>query len=317
MKRDPGTLMEIFRKEADTMKRNERDAATVVEIFEGKDGQFYVRTKARNRRVGTVSEGYQRKSSAVRAARRWFPGLPQVILKAGAAILLALALAAPVAAGPIVLGGSATWNTWTSPVPGSGSFWANVSYDRNGLANVGYFIGNVPDSDVPGFLNLAPGGTLPFLGSGGTTFGFELADGLETTYLQGVTGWPDSEFGMFSLADPGTLFPLNHTWDQKGVTWGSPFVGQFGFYLTSQAGTWRSTDLDGGRSHFALFRGDGAWFMGIEDATWATARTSDWDYNDFILKIEEPTPVPEAGSILMFGTGLAFLGTLRRRWGRK
>jgi uncharacterized protein YegP (UPF0339 family) len=66
------------------MKRNEREAATVVEIFPGKDGLFYVRTKARNRQVGAVSEGYRRKSSAVRAANRWFPGLPQVILKSGA-----------------------------------------------------------------------------------------------------------------------------------------------------------------------------------------------------------------------------------------
>lgn len=317
MKRDPTTLFEVFRREAETMKRNERDAATVVEIFEGKDAQFYVRTKARNRKVGTVSEGYQRKSSAVRAARRWFPGLPLVILKSGAAILLALALAAPVAAAPIVLGGSGAWNTWTSPAVGSGAFWANVSYDRNGLANVGYFIGNVPASDVPGFLTFSPGGTPPYLGSGGTTFGFDSAYGLETTYLQGVTGWPDSEFGVFPLANPGTLVPLNYTWDPKGVTQTSPFVGQFGFYLTSRAGTWRSTDLDGGRSHFALFQGSDGWFLGIEDATWNTSRTADWDYNDFILKIEEPTPVPEPGSLLMIGTGLGFVGALRRRWGRK
>lgn len=65
------------------MKRNERAAGVTVEIFVGKDGQFYVRTKARNRQVGTVSEGYRRKSSAVRAARRWFPRLP-IVFVAGA-----------------------------------------------------------------------------------------------------------------------------------------------------------------------------------------------------------------------------------------
>lgn len=301
------------------MKRNERDVPTVVEIFPGKDGQFYIRTKARNRRVGTVSEGYRRKASAVRAARRWFPGVPMLILKSALVVLLALALfAAPVMAAPIVLSGSGSWNSWSTPAPGSGAFWANWSYDRNGLANVGYYLGNVPGSDVPGFLTFSPGGTPDYLGTGGTTFGWDVpALGLETTYLQGVTGWPDSEFGVFNLADPGTLFALNHTWDPRGVTWTSPITGGFGFYLTSRAGTWRSTDLDGGRSHFALFRGPGAWYLGIEDATWNTPRTADWDYNDFIVRLSEPTPVPEPGSILMILTALAAVGVCRLTWGPK
>lgn len=66
------------------MKRNERHANTIVEIFQGKDGAWYLRTKARNRQTGTITEGYTRKSSAVRAARRWHPDLPVAILKAGA-----------------------------------------------------------------------------------------------------------------------------------------------------------------------------------------------------------------------------------------
>lgn len=296
------------------MKRNERNAATVVEIFQGKDGLWYVRTKARNRQTGTVSEGYRRKSSAVRAANRWHPGIPQVILKAVVALFLALVLAAPVAAGPVVLGGSNAWYGWTTPAPGSGAFWANTSYDRNGLANVGYFLGNVAGSDVPAFYANSPGGLFPYLGIGGTTFAWDIPIlGLETTYLQGVTGWPDSEFGIFSLADPGTLFPLNHTWDPKGVTWTTPISGGFGFYLTSQAGTWRSTSLDVGRSHFALFQGPDAWFLGIEDATWTTSRTADWDYNDFMIKLAEPTPVPEAGTGLLVLAGI-FLGGLKRKW---
>lgn len=295
------------------MKRNERDGKTTVEIFQGKDGFWYVRTKARNRQTGTVSEGYTRKASAVRAAGRWFPGIPLVIVKA--ALVLALGLfAAPATAGPIVLDGSSARYAWTSPAAGSGAFWANPSYDRNGLANVGYFLGNVAGSDVPAFYANSPGGLFPYLGSGGTTFAFDVpAQGLETSYLQGVTGWPDSEFGVFSLGNPGTLLALNHTWDPKGLTWTTPISGPFGFYLTSQAGTWRSTDLDGGRSHFALFQGPDAWYLGIEDATWATARTSDWDYNDFIVRLDEPTPVPEAGTGLLALSGV-FLAALKRKW---
>jgi hypothetical protein len=322
VKPDPTTLFEVFRREGETMKRNERSGGTTVEIFQGKDGNWYFRTKARNRQVGDVSEGYRRKSSAVRGATRWHPGIPQVILKAATVLVLALALfAAPVAASPITLGGSSAWNAWASPVPGSGAFWANVSYDRNGQANVGYYLGTVPGSDVPNFLAGSPGGTPPYLGTGGTTFGFDLGYALDVTYLQGVTGWPDSEFGLFPLGDPGTLFSLVHTRDPKGILQRTGFQGQFGFYLTSRAGTWRSTSLDRGRSHFAFFQGDGAWYLGIEDAPWDAVsginKAADWDYNDMILKIQEPTPVPEPGSILMFLTGLGFVGGLRRRWGRK
>lgn len=58
------------------MKRNERGAATVVEIFQGRDGAWYFHAVARNREKGTLSEGYRRKASAVRGAGRWHPGIP-------------------------------------------------------------------------------------------------------------------------------------------------------------------------------------------------------------------------------------------------
>jgi uncharacterized protein YegP (UPF0339 family) len=87
----PGQVAAVWRgiwkgvkpRKADSMKRNERDAVTKVEIFTGKDGAFYFRTKARNRQVGTVSEGYRRKSSAVRGAGRWHPGIPVIFVKDG------------------------------------------------------------------------------------------------------------------------------------------------------------------------------------------------------------------------------------------
>lgn len=55
---------------------------TTIEIFQGKSGEWYFRTKARNNQTGDVSEGYRGKSGAVRAARRWHPGIPIVVVKA-------------------------------------------------------------------------------------------------------------------------------------------------------------------------------------------------------------------------------------------
>ena len=50
-----------------------------VEIWMSRrNRQWYFRSVARNRQVGDVSEGYTRKSSAVRAAKRWHPGVPIV-----------------------------------------------------------------------------------------------------------------------------------------------------------------------------------------------------------------------------------------------
>ena len=40
----------------------------VIEVFEGNDGQWYVRIKARNGRVLFSSEGYTRKRDALRMA---------------------------------------------------------------------------------------------------------------------------------------------------------------------------------------------------------------------------------------------------------
>ena len=44
-----------------------------IEVYRGKDGQWYVRLRASNGQVVNVTEGYTRKGSALRAANR-LPG---------------------------------------------------------------------------------------------------------------------------------------------------------------------------------------------------------------------------------------------------
>jgi hypothetical protein len=228
-------------------------------------------------------------------------------MKTVLAFIVVVLLAWPAAAGPIVMSGPTSWYSWSSP---TGTFWGNPSYDRNGLANVGYYLAGIPGSDVPDFFNGSPDAYLAYLGTGDVTFAFTLAAGSSFSHLQSVTGWNDT-VGIVDLAT-GVHVPLFQAWDTKGI---SAFVGgTFAFYLTSGEGrTWYSTSLDGDRNHFALFLGPGeSWYLGIEDATWSTPRTADWDYNDFIGRIDA-VPVPEAGSTFaMLALGLAAMSWLRR-----
>ena len=54
---------------------------TTIEVFQGKKGWFF-HTVAQNGEIGTQSEAYTRKTSAVRGAKRWHPGMPIVLAAA-------------------------------------------------------------------------------------------------------------------------------------------------------------------------------------------------------------------------------------------
>jgi hypothetical protein len=188
-----------------------------------------------------------------------------------------------------------------------------LSYDLNGYANVGYFISKTPSSDVPSFYAASPGITPTYLGDGSTTFALLLTDPVDFTHLLSVTAWND-QFGLFNVAT-GEKYPLFRAWSTTGLTTTFYPVGIYGFYLTNGDGqTWYSTTLDGGRSHFALFKGEGLWYLGVEDATYTSVPTADWDYNDIIVKW--PQSVPEVGNLSMLGLGLLSLQTARRWWRR-
>jgi hypothetical protein len=245
----------------------------------------------------------------------------------------AVVTAVPVSASPVILGGSGSWNAW-GPSPSLNTaaarvapFWNNTSYDRNGLADIGYFMSGTPGSDVPGFYTNSPGQYLPYLGDGSTTFAVSITDPTDFTHLLSVTGWstpggPDDEFGLMNLAS-GEHYSLFNASASMGYMASFNSGGLYAFYLRSGEGrTWYSTSLDGGLNHFALFQGEHDWYLGVEDATYTTRRTADWDYNDVVVKwaaqpVPEfvPEPVPDGGSTSMLAAlALLSLGAARRRW---
>ena len=204
-------------------------------------------------------------------------------MRTWAACLALLLLASPAGATPIVLSGSSAWNL------GAGAFWDNPSYDGNGFANVGVYLSGTPGSDVPGFYVNSPGAVMPYLGDGGTTFTFTIDSPADVVALQGVTAWQDS-------------FVL--------IPWGAPNQYALGFQTPYHL--WRSDTLDAGWSHFAVFRGDGFYYVGMEDI--ARAGRPDNDHNDLIVRIPESRTVPEAGgTIALLAAGLAAMGAWRVR----
>jgi len=235
-------------------------------------------------------------------------------------VIFALVLAcfaAPVSANPIT---TASFGAGTA-------FWNGVSYDRlieGGSSNIGNFIRKDGGSTIPNFYANAPNLGAAWLGDGGATFLFDLLlspePSMTVSHLFSVTGWNDG----FGLYDPATGAHMSlgyaHTQQYGSVpTVTSVFAsGLWGFYLRSGEGnTWYSGSASyDGRSHFALFQGENpyTWYLGIEDATYNTPKPADWDYNDVILKIEVPQPVPEPGGMSLLGIGLLAIARAAKKW---
>jgi len=202
--------------------------------------------------------------------------------RASFAIVLALLVPSAALAGPISVTG--TWSATTSTVPtGNGSealellpFWAGASWDgqRKGIR---YLLEEYGDLTGLEYLHDGAGNYTSFL------FDDEI---INTTKIGGITAWTNGVFGR--RAD-----------------------GAF----TYNSGTGRvSNSFDSGQQ-YALFRIVQAeytqYFLGIEDIL-LSEPLNDRDYNDYIVAFQTPTPVPEPGTMLLLGSGIAALVARRK-----
>jgi PEP-CTERM motif len=193
--------------------------------------------------------------------------------------VLAIALLVPVsaAADPITSG---IWTGTASTAPNgpvqaldAAPFWSGLSYDCE-FCGVGYVLGAFGDPSLE--------------------------------YLHDGDGHPVS----FRFDEPITTptFIYMNTWRSGGVI-GQNQNGAITF--NNGIDSWNSWDDPLQFALFRLTRGDSiTYFLGIEDMPYDDPLT-DHDYNDYVARFS-PQPVPEPGTLLLLGSGVAAIAARRR-----
>jgi hypothetical protein len=207
-------------------------------------------------------------------------------------VVLGLVLLAPstAMAGPITTG------VWSAVEPGASSesglafdtgdlfpFWSGASWDG-------------ADKGIKFLLDKEYGSTssLEYLhGSSGGFTSFLFDDlSLDVKKFNGITAWTGGVFGR--RAD-----------------------GAF----TYDSGTGHVSNSMDSPEQYALFRvvlpEVTHYFMGIEDILISSGLANDRDYNDFVVRWDVAQPVPEPGTLLLLGSGIAALVARRKLAARK
>lgn len=238
------------------------------------------------------------------------------------ALLGALVLITTTAFGDIVVGsGGAGWQGWVvGDINQNGTpFWDGNSSDSGGLFTIGNCLTNT--GDCAGRLP-SPPGNIPYWGIG-TNFDPNYyfhggGDPMVSLLLEIAGNASGNSFGWYEVGNPsnrGTIFTGPNAAPMT-VLVNIPVL-DYGFWLKDPSNRvfYTQSSLnpsgDGDFQHFATFKqgtqpGPTYW-IGIEDLR---GFESDKDYQDMVVSV---TPIPEPGTIGLFGAGLLLSGYWIRR----
>jgi hypothetical protein len=162
-------------------------------------------------------------------------------------------------------------------------FWSGVSWD-GWDKGVAFLLEDYGATNLE-YLHNGAGSYTPFRFEE-DIFNFEKIGGI-TAWTQGILGRRAD--GAFTYdSGPGSANFTSNSWDSPG--------------------------------QFALFRivlpEVTHYFLGVEDILLSQV-LNDHDYNDYIVKFDTPQAVPEPGTLLLLGAGMAALAARKRLAGRK